>query len=375
MIRSAVPVSRMRLLVAIALAALALPAASQAEDAAWQRVADPAPGGTTDAVTPKVPHVALAVVGDTPYVASLSEAGVLTVSRPNRAGTSWVHVGAPLSRSPSVWEVQLASDGRRLWAAWTEADRKGVTDVKVARLVGSRFRVIATDLNRSNRWDAGDIQLEVAAGRVYVAFDHPRTTGGSWRIAVVRMGSSGGRAEYLTAGLPMGGLGERPQLAAAGRVLHLAWQTVSGGALLARLGAGARAWQMAPEQPPWAVGDLAVVGNTLYAASPAVYRQTASGHFVELPGHYAQSLGVGDGKLYAGYSKSPGPDGAGPFEVAALDCESWHEVPSPGAPDHAAWGEFATGPDGALWLIWQEAPNLFANYTTWTVHVARLVTG
>ena len=69
MIRSAVPVSRMRLLVAIALAALALPAASQAEDAAWQRVADPAPGGTTDAVTPKVPHVALAVVGDTPYVA------------------------------------------------------------------------------------------------------------------------------------------------------------------------------------------------------------------------------------------------------------------------------------------------------------------
>jgi hypothetical protein len=364
----------MRLLVAIALAALALPAASQAEDAAWQRVADPAPGGTTDAVTPKVPHVALAVVGDTPYVASLSEAGVLTVSRPNRAGTSWVHVGAPLSRSPSVSEVELASDGRRLWAAWTEADRKGVTDVKVARLVGGRFRVIATDLNRSNRWDAGDIQLEVAAGRVYVAFDRPWKPYGG-RIAVVRMGSSGGRAEYLTAGLPVGGLGEYPHLAAAGRVLHLAWQSASGGALLARLGAGARAWQMAPEQPPVSAGDLAVVGNTLYVASPAVYRQTASGHFVELPGHYAQSLGVGDGKLYAGYSESPGPDGAGPFEVAALDGESWHEVPSPGAPDHAAWGEFATGPDGALWLIWQEAPNLAANYTTWTVHVARLVTG
>jgi hypothetical protein len=362
----------MRLLVAIALAALALPAASQAEDAAWQRVADPAPGGTTDDVTPKVPHVALAVVGDTPYVASLSEAGVLTVSRPNRAGTSWVHVGAPLSRSPSVSDVELASDGRRLWAAWTEADRKGVTDVKVARLVGSRFRVIATDLNRSNRLDAGEIHLEVAAGRVYVAFDHPHGYG---RIAVVRMGSSGGRATYLTAGLPMGGLGERPRLAPAGRVLHLAWQTFSGGAVLVRLGAGARAWQMAPEQPPVAVGDLAVVGNTLYVASPAVYMQTASGHFVELPGHSAHSLGVGDGKLYAGDSDSPGPDVGGPFEVAALDGESWHEVPSPGAPDHAAWGEFATGPDGALWLIWQEAPNLFANYTPWTVHVARLVTG
>src|SRR3954463_9453649 len=120
MIRSAVPVSRMRLLVAIALAALALPAVSQAEDAAWQRVADPAPGGTTDVVTPKVPHVALALVGDTPYVASLSQAGVLTVSRPNGAGTAWVQVGAQLNRTPSTSEVELATDGRRLWAAWTE---------------------------------------------------------------------------------------------------------------------------------------------------------------------------------------------------------------------------------------------------------------
>src|SRR3954451_20019182 len=121
--------------VATCLCALALPAAAQAAPN-WERVADPAPGGTR-VLDDFYPRIDLAVADGTPYLAALERPTVgddLTVWRPNHAGTEWIQVGGTLNHAtPS--RPFIAADGATPWVAWNDA-ADGDTQVHVARLDG-----------------------------------------------------------------------------------------------------------------------------------------------------------------------------------------------------------------------------------------------
>src|SRR3954465_639537 len=168
----------MRRLVAavVALCALGLPAAAQA-DVRWQLVGDPAPGSELDG-NQVPPRVALGVANRTPYVAPVAggtRGGQISLWRLNRAGTGWTQLGGVLNHDPAqiAGDPQLTAGGSTEWVTWSEVDAQGISQVRLARVVGASVREVAGGafpINDPDGGSSGYARPMVYGGRAYVAY-------------------------------------------------------------------------------------------------------------------------------------------------------------------------------------------------------------
>jgi hypothetical protein len=324
---------------AATLFALALPAVAQA-GSGWQRVADPAPGGTDDYRFP--PRVALGVAAGTPYVASLSRDRRLTVSRPDRGSTGWRQIGGPLNHDPAqpASSPNVTASGSTVWVTWVERDAQGAYQVRLARLAGGTFREVvggASPINEPGD-SAGYPYVTVFGGRPYVAY-----VGHASTVRVARLRPSGRSFEQLDAGLDVPNA-STPQLLVLGSRLHVAYATYAPDTgnvqeELARLNERRSRWE--------GVALPAYLGSPLDIAfaSGTPYRTFGGGQNA--------------------------PDAPRDLVIEAFRSGAWQPIPSPGTPGDDVNSQQVVGSGGVLWVIWDAAPGgPFA--TPRLVHVARL---
>jgi hypothetical protein len=362
------------------LCALAMPGVAQAAPQ-WQRVADPAPGATTEqpggSFRGRTSTASLTVAGGTPYVAVATPANQLVVYRPNAAGTSWVQLGAALNHEPPaagrLGRFSITSDGAKVWIAWTEKDPAGVHQVRVAELVGASFHEVvggASPINRADSTSAGVTRIAVLGGRPYVLFTE--TAGGASRSDVVRLASNRDSFEHVAGGLSAAD--EYSNLTASGGRLYVSDQSAIA---LLRLNATGDRWQKLA-QPPGQVIDMADGGGTLYlevSGADGLARLTSAGQLEQVGGQPFQdaaieTFAVPGGVPYVAGQGYPAPDAATPRHVAVLAAGAWDPVPSPIAPtDHGGRIELRAGAAGAVWMLWDEGNSLYGQPRM--VHVAR----
>jgi hypothetical protein len=354
-----------RLALLVVMAFLALPALAQG--ATWQRVADPAPGGTAEYDDGQV-QADLAVVGGTPYVVAVTHPdGALGVWRPAASGTSWQRIAGPLNEGPAGGP-SIAAAGSTLWLAWSERGQDGVSQARVARIAGSSVREFAP-LNRPGT-EARSIEVAVYNGRPYVAFNEGTTTPPfSQRLVVARLNRAQTGFEKVTRGLPAGEA-NGPSLAVSGGRLY-----VTNGYAILRLNGGGRTWQRVATSSRF-VEDISDVNGTLYVVSGVVHRLTAKGRLVPVGGEPLPNVGAvvlagHAGVPYVAGADSPAPDVNGPPLVAAFIGGAWQPVPSPATENEGA-GRIAlvNAPDGSLWMLWDSSSNNSV-FPPHDVHVAR----
>jgi hypothetical protein len=355
---------RARWIALLTVCALALPAAAQAAPT-WLRVADNAPGETLEYYD-GLPILDMAIAESTPYLATESLTGNLTVWRPNAAGSKWIQAGSTLNHVPLRFEppfrrgdfFAIAASGATPWVAWTEKAGEVDTQVHVARLEGTTFQepVAATEAaNWPRSASADSIDIVVFGGRPYVTMgsDITRTTSG------------GDAVEHITGGLPSGC---RPApVVSSGRLY-----TPCGTELLRLNGAGS-AWEhVATNGEEFRLVD--VTGTLHLVGVDDLYRLESDGQLDEVHqdfSTYGMSHAGFEGILYAGTGgDSPGPDVQGPVRLFGLYAW-WWAAPSPGQIKEGANGvRLLEGPDGNLWMLWHANvhPSI---YPPRYVHVAR----
>lgn len=348
---------------AVAACAMALPAAAQAAPT-WARVADPAPGGTLE-YNDGLPILDLAVAEGTPYLATESTAGALTVWRPNAAGASWVQAGGALNHVPLRFTppfrrkdfFSIAAGGATPWVAWTEQDAGGQAQVHVAKLAGARFQEPVAAAGAAG-WprsaNAPVPQIVVYGGVPYVATDSD----------VTRLTGGGDAVEHVTTGLPSGCA---PSLVVSGAYLY-----ASCSAELLRLNSAGSAWEhVVTHSSPFAMAD---VGGTPYLVDGGVYRLNPNGQLEQASpdGRPDSPLGSFQGTLYAAHGgATPGPDVEGPATLEALVLGAWQAAPSPSQANEGVHNVKLVGaPDGNMWMVW-EASDHNSVFPPRTVHVAR----
>ena len=350
--------------------ALALPAVASAEPN-WVRVLDPAPGGRLH-FDDWIPMADLAVAGRTPYIATESVSGELTVWRPNAAGDRWIQAGDAVNHVPLGFDVfKIGADGNTPWIAWTEHSADGATETHVARLVHNRW------VEPAGGWPAGDgdvgrgdtPELVLFDGRPYVTID---PTAAPWashpQAAVTRLSSDGTKVEPVTDGLPDGCT---PNLAVSSGRLYAGC-----GKELLRLNDDETAWEsVATHSEPFRLVDAT---GTLYLLG------ASGGHLLNshdqidedpnvpsLP-EFIDALAGFQGRPWIAFTQSPPyPDFVGPVQLAAADQGLWLSAPAPDLPNHGAQAfRLIEDADGNLWLSWWSSP-----YNTvsepFEVHVAR----
>jgi hypothetical protein len=158
-----------RITTAVAMCALALPAAAQA-DPHWQFVADPAPGANgLDGTVEQPPRLNFTVADGTPYLAEIGHkpAHELRVYRP-AGNSSWRDLGMGQLNPPgkAVGTDDLTSAGGTAWIAWDEGNSTDPSVVHVARLTRNGVR----ELPGSPIAAATLPQIAYFGGRLYVAY-------------------------------------------------------------------------------------------------------------------------------------------------------------------------------------------------------------
>jgi hypothetical protein len=364
--------------IAAAVACVLSAAAASAQAApTWERLLDPAPGGTVGSEREN-PVFDMVLLDGTPYLATVAPTGELTVWRPSASGARWLQVGGPLNHSPGhpVSRPTLVASGNTVWVAWAEDDGSGDPQVRLARLSNAGFQEAvggARPINRAGTLGGYDPQVAVLAGRPYVAYREPTRNG--VRVVVARLSSNGDSFEHLTSAPPGGGDDASPRLTASGGRLYLAY--VSGReVLLNRLAAGGSSWERVTTAAD-TVQDMADGGGVLYlAAQGKLWRLTPGGQLERVGGDpftdaAVSAFAVPAGVPYAAGSTHPGgPDTLGPPRIAAFTGGAWQPVATP-----AAAGEgvnrmrLVAAADGTLWMAWDSgAGSLFPPHA---VHVAR----
>jgi len=348
-----------------AVAALLAPASASA-DPEWSRLTDP-PGAD-----------AMAVVSGAPYVAYASPQGV-RVARPEPGGDSWVQVGVPIRhtagadvRDPTVIQ---APDGR-VWVAWTEADARGVYQVRVARRSGTAWQQVvggARPINADidpNRGPAsgGGPQIAFLDATPYVSYiqDNPSESS----ISVVRLNADGSAWERLN---PPVGADARPRIASSGGRLYVAKSDRIGpAAVVYRLKADKTGWESvgALGFPDHAFfGDIADIGGApsglfvtaedhqLFASSldsADAWQPIGGGPILTSdPRALPESLTALAGVPYAAWLQ--GPTGAHAVQVAYVKDGAWTQVPSPSTVDADAEMARVAAATSSVYLLWREA--------------------
>jgi hypothetical protein len=355
--------------------ALTLPAAADAAPN-WVRVPDPAPGGTEEYYD-GLPITDLTIAGRTPYLATESLEGELTVWRPNAAGDAWIPAGDAVNHVPLRFVppfrrsdyFTIGADGDTPWIAWTEQGVDAATDIHVARLVGNDWEEPAQGWPSGDSVDerGGTPRIVLFDGRPYVTI---RGTNQPWAsdpaTAVTRLSTGDTTVEPVTDGLPDGCT---PDLTVSSGRLY----TVCGSELL-RLSDDETAWEsVATHSEPFQLVD--VTGTLYLLGASGGYRLDAHDQIKDAhvpPRDYWAHVAGFQEHLWTAFSQDLGlMDFAGPVELASVGDGVWTSAPSPSLPEEGASpSKLIEDSDGNLWLLWQAHPR-HSPYPPRYVHVAR----
>jgi hypothetical protein len=176
----------------------------------WQRVPDTESPinalGTDNAFGPS-----LVVVGTRLYVAwseiaseGAGEVSRIHVARLNTAGDAWEQVGGALNENAAknAFEPSMAEVGGVPYVAWSETDEFPSDQIRVARLGGYGWEIVAagTRINQTFDENAEHPSIVAIGGVPYVAWSEPNASGGAGQVRVGRLSSTGTAWEQVVGG-------------------------------------------------------------------------------------------------------------------------------------------------------------------------------
>ncbi|MEA2470702.1 MAG: hypothetical protein QOE38_1701 [Thermoleophilaceae bacterium] len=349
---------------------LATPAAQAAEH--WQRVADPAPGGTPDDGSFRIPDTAATVSGNTAYLVAITPVGQLEVYRARTGDARWRLIGKlHQSGSEAVGFPTIAVSGNTVWVAWYELDNSdSLAYLHVAMSSGGGFREVGrggnNPLGGAGVFLATRPSIATFRGDVYIAS----------ASGVARVSKNGRRVEQVSAGAGLAS-GDRAWLVESGNRLYLVHGSGSS-TIVSRLNRRGSAWETVATTDVGLPSDAAAGGGTLYVVvdngAGVVMRLTPAGTLEPLsdPGWRVEQVTVVRGTIYVGGRETPAPEAPAELKIFAFENGAWRQVADPVAPDLDV-EQFDLIDGGAnLWLHWVSTPRGPFSAPI-TVHVARLL--
>jgi hypothetical protein len=354
------------LIATLGVCVLAAPAAQADEH--WQRLADPAPGGTTGFDDPHPSVTVATVAGDTAYLATV-EAHRITVYRARPRDNRWREVGLT-RRDPSAAAARgasMATTGRTVWLAWYEHDGPSLWRVHLAQSSGGPFREVAVGSPSTDEPGNQDIDIAGYRSRVYVA-----STG-----SVARLSRNGRRLEDISDGLDLVDAGQ-PLLVASGDSLYAAqgrgknsgdlFQTI-----VARLNTRTGSWQRIAKADGFFRDAAGGAGKLCVAIEQGVSCLTGTALTpLPDPGWPIQWVQIVRGVLYAAGGEMPFPDAPDELKIFVFENGAWRQLPDPIAPDLGLAALDMLDSNDTLWLHWESSPRGPFSFPI-TAHVARLL--
>lgn len=236
----------------------------------WARVPDTASpinaDSGDDAFDPS-----LAAIGSSLYLAwSEVDAGVsqIHVAVLDETTETWNHAGGTLNKDPSMnaAEPSLANVGGVPYVAWSETGGLGVTEIRVARLNGTTWALVAdsaSPINEAFTQDAGHPSLVEIAGVPYVAWSESDGTADQVRVA--RLSATGTSWEKVAGSAsPINDSSlldaTEPSLTNIGGFPYVGWGEIDEDGVNQ-----IRAARLEPDFLSQGAGDLSVSGATLNA--------------------------------------------------------------------------------------------------------------
>jgi hypothetical protein len=344
---------------------LALPAmASGAER--WQRVADPAPGGTNNEDGSFVlPSTKAAVSGDTAYLL-VSTPDRFTVYRARARDAQWRQF-AVLRKDPAerTAVAMLAVADKTVWLAWYDQRADGLWYLHIATSSGGAFREVRNPFGGAGFSSPTPITSVTYRGELYLASP----------AGVARFSKNGRRVERVDTGLSRDG--GAAWLVEMGNRLYVV-QATNTGTVASRLNRRGNAWETVGSTDAGSPSDVAAGGGAIYIVidnGPGeLLRLIPGGTFETVPGPdwAIRQVSVVGGTVFVAGDEEAAPDAPFELRIFALRGGAWHQVADPVAPDPDTEDFELLEGGGNLWLHWVSTPHGPFSFPA-TVHVARLL--
>jgi hypothetical protein len=350
--------------------ALALPATASAAEH-WQRIADPAPGGTPDDGTFRIPDTAVAVSGNTAYLVDITAVGRIEVYSARPGDASWRLIGKlHQTGDEAIGFPAIAVSGKTIWVAWYQLeDADSLAHLHLALSSGGAFREIGrgdNPLGAPAVFLATRPSIVPFRGDVYVTSSS----------GVLRVSKNGKRVEQVSAG---SGLGSdvRAWLVEVGNRLYLVHGSGSS-TVVSRLNRSGSAWDTVASTDAGPPSDAAAGGGTLYVVVDngvgLLMRLTPAGTLQPLtgPDWLIRQVAVVGGVVYVAGTETPAAEAPAELRIFALETGAWRQVADPVAPDPDVERFDLIDGGSNLWLHWVSTPRGPFSAPI-TVHVARLL--